>query len=186
MVLAGGRPRAPARRRQRRGDAAIDRGHGARTRRGRADVGARLRPPRAGIRSAQRGHHAADPAHAAAPAPPCALRALGGDAGDPARTQVQDRAGARPVGRLCRTRVQPADAADELVGRDGADLRGARLRLAGRARRLARDQRCGGRRRGGARREDRDRTEGGDAVRAPGGRRCRARPRARSGRRDRR
>jgi len=45
------------------------------------------------------------------------------------------------VGRLCRARVQPAVGADELVGGDGADLRRPSIRLAGRARRIARDLR---------------------------------------------
>ena len=49
--------------------------------------------------------------------------------------------GAGAVRRRRRARVQPAQPADELVGRDGADLRLPPLRLAGRARRLAGDHR---------------------------------------------
>ena len=154
VVLARGRPRAPARRRRRRRDAALDRRHRARARRGRARRGERV------FGSPSRGFDALSedimrpilhvPRH------PLRLARFGLPAAMPATliaAQVQDRGGAGAVGRLRRARLQPAVAADELVGRDGADLRRAPLRLAGRARRLARDQRRAGRGRARARRQ---------------------------------
>ncbi len=73
------------------------------------------------------------------------------------RGAFEAAAGARAVRRRRRARAQPAEPADELGGRHGADHRLPRLRLAGRARRLALDHRRARRGAARARRDDRDR-----------------------------
>ena len=83
-------------------------------------------------------------------------------------------------------RDQPADAAALGVGRNGAHLLGPRVRLAGRARRLAGDHRCARGRAHGARRNDRDGPPRRIARRAARGRRRPPRPLPRPRRRRRR
>ncbi len=66
-----------------------------------------------------------------------ALRPARRRAGDRAGPRLADTPGARALRRRRRARLQPAHPADELGGRNGADLRLPPLRLGGGARRLA-------------------------------------------------
>ena len=162
-LLAGGRPRASARRRQRGGDGPLDRrrrreGWG-RTGRPGGGSSARPRPTSTSFARTSCGRCCT------CRATRCGWSASGsgrGHAGDAARPLVADAAGAGAVRRRRRACVQPAEPADELLGRRGADLRVPRVRLAGRARRLAarspmRSRRCS------ARTAGRSRPAAGDA-----------------------
>ncbi len=95
-----------------------------------------------------------------APDPADPLRHPRAGARDAGRQGVEGRAGEGALRRRRGSRDQPADEAALGIGRNGAHLLGPRLRLAGRARRLARDHGRARRRAHGARRA-RSRRAGG-------------------------
>ena len=189
VALARGRPRPPARRRQRRGDGPLARADRRRARRRRP----RLAPPLR-LASASEFEALNEDLRPAGRAPAASTRSGCSGFGIPAllrrRPCWPGASGPRRRGRCSAASPptpSPARPADELGGRDGADLRLPRVRLAG-ARRAAR-------RRSPTRsppmlREHGGKIETGVRVRSLAElgdrRRRRLRPRPRRGRRDRR
>ena len=129
------------------GDAALDRRDRGRPRRATARAGSGCSAPARALRRAQRGPGAADPARAAPPAAPGALRAAGGGPGDRCWRARSRLAQARALfGGVAAHAVSPLTRPMSSAVGMALIYRLPRLRLAGRPRRLALDHRRAGRR----------------------------------------